>query len=226
MCFPYSPAFYEISSLRDRQHVLPSCLRHGILALLIVAGGVCLPPVPALGQSTQSSRSAQKPRPDAAWVRGERSTFPNIGLTEGSTPLLASDLRLHHFELEVVFRPETAYEFGLLTHRQATQHLRIGYSFTSGTVFIAGDMWDGADTVQVNLLTDEPVALENNLLRLHILARDTLLTVTAQDEKATLSTTISQALLQQGLDLYAHGGNTNIVSFTLWPLELRANGQH
>lgn len=225
MSCPYSPIFSEISYVRDRPYVLPSSLRHRMLALLFMAVGICLPPVPALGQSTQSSRSAQKHRPDATWVRGERSTFPNIGLTEGSTPLLASDLRLHHFELEIVFRPETAYEFGILTHRQATQHLRIGYSFTSGTVFIARDMWGETDTAKVSLLTDEPVALENNLLRLHIVARDTLLTVTAHDEKATLSTTISKALLNQGLDLYAYGGNTNIVSFMLWPLAFRANRQ-
>lgn len=183
----------------------------GILFLIFTASGPSLAQSPPPLDTTHTDVLFQK----TDWLRGDVLSLPNVGLTEGAFPLAKYDVQIQAFELELTFRPETAFEFGVLIGDSIEVATRMGYNMNDRTLFIEQSRQTRTHAQQRTAVAYE---FENNLLRLRLFSDGGFLQVANEHGYVLLSTQIETSLQPRLLELYALGGNTNVVTFTLWPL--------
>lgn len=190
-----------------------SSLRFVVLASLTL-------PLQSFAQET-TGQDVGRSHQSQAWVRGAELSLPNVGLTEDATPLAKYNLNTGAFVLEVVFRPETAYEFGMVLGASSVTPQWVGYNMNDRELFISTD----------TSRTTVPLELINNRLSMRLHSDGLTLKVSVLREAPTLQIGTAReepmlahprTLIEQKvpLELFAYGGNTNVVTFRYWPLRL------
>jgi fructan beta-fructosidase len=160
-------------------------------------------------------RLVQKPVQELEVLRGQLYSLPATIIQEGSTTL---EVRGTKLEIKIVFKVETATEFGLKVRVGANEFTTVGYNLERQELFV-----DRTQSGKIDFSEHfagkhtAPVTLESSELRLHIFVDQSSVEVFAQNGQIVITDLIYPNPDSDGLEVYAIGGTVEMTA-QIWEL--------
>jgi len=159
----------------------------------------------------------QRPVEELESLRGRSFSFNSLTTDELQRLIAASNTRGNTLEIVLEFEPEvTVEEFGVSVLGNGQYETRIGYTSIDGSVYL--DRSNSGDPVMTTEYFSTPVALQDNLLELHIFVDWSSVEVFADNGCATFSVRVYPPQGSDLISVYSTAGETRVTG-TIYELE-------
>lgn len=176
-----------------------------------------IPRVVTLKRYPEGIRIVQQPAAELRSLRGrhQRLLGRDIAVVNKLLQKSAGDT----LEIVAEFAPGTATEFGFKVRKNLSEETLIGYDVTNQQMFVDRTR-SGATSFDRNFPGRHagPLTAENKRVRLHIFLDCSSVEVFGNDGQTVITDLIFPDRRGIGVELYAQGGSTQLVSLDIWKL--------
>jgi fructan beta-fructosidase len=160
----------------------------------------------------------QQPVAELAKLRGEHLRLSET-IVEGTFPLEKRGMSGKGLEIQAVFEPGTASEFGLKVRVGKGEETLVGYDTKRGMVFVDRTRSGRSDFhPKFADRHSGPLAAQPGRIRLHIFVDRSSVEAFAGEGETVLTDLIFPSSASQGLELFASGGSAKLVRLDVWKL--------
>jgi fructan beta-fructosidase len=180
-------------------------------------GTMAIPREVMLRAKPDGTRLIQAPVNSLQLLRGMEMNARNRDVGSMNKDLRAEGFKGHEMEIQAVFEPGSASEYGVLVHKGANEQTVVGVT-SDGHAFIdRTKSGDAAFSPQFAGRHTAPVRLSKTTM-LHILLDRSSVEVFVNDGEVVISDRVFPAESSDGVEFYSKGGEARLASVRLWKL--------
>lgn len=180
-------------------------------------GAMAIPREVMLRKKPDGTRLIQEPANSLALIHGTELNARNRDIASMNKDLRAEKFRGHEMEIQVVFEPGSAREYGVLVHKGDTEQTVVGIT-RDGHAFIdrtkSGDIsfspsFAGRQTAPIRM---------DKTIGLRILLDRSSVELFVDDGETVISDRVFPSPASDGVEFYSTGGAARIASLRMWKL--------